>query len=787
VIKNYIKTALRILFRHKGYYFNIILGLALGLALLILAVLFTDIHFGFDRFHDDADRIYALIRNYSSKDGSDHHTMKIPAPVLPMMKDKFPAVEDATRFFHESARVIRRDEKKFYENRVWYGDQNFFNFFSFDLVSGNPETVLRSPNSVVITESIALKYFGEADPMGRMLTINRNGVTELMVTGICRDIPVDSTLNFDFLVSSKTFDWIEDWDVESTVFLKLDPGVDRHQVEAKFSDFVKTNLPMLQKHGEKLTLFPLTEIHIHSWHIMHHFQMRNLHPTLLVGVLGISVIFLLIVMVNFMNLSTARYMHRVKEVGIRKVVGASRGQLVKQFLGESVLQSICALPVAVCLFEFFRPTFLSYVGLKSDLSIWDDPVLILVLLTLTVVIGLVAGSYPAFFLSKFESITILKENIASGIKGSRVRKLLVVVQFSLSVLLIVFSLTQSRQLNYLSDLDLGYDRSHVAVLEVHPEMSDRLETLKLELLQHTGINSVGGANGYPFNWGHEEDVRTPGMNDDQAFPMKTYHVDYGFIEALDISVTRGRSFSRRFKDTHAYVLSEMAAKRFGWKDPIGRPLFVGDQRGTVVGVVEDFHFNHVIFEKGPAILYLAPGWSHHLFIRLTSPPDGRLRPFIEQTWQSVAPDFPFEYSTMEDLFETDFRMLMRVSEVFRFISIVSLFISCLGLIGLTTFTVEQRTKEIGIRKTLGATIPSVLRMLVSEFIFLVIVANCIAIPIAVWGAHVFLKSLWVDKVNLGFFIFILASFLSFAAALASVVFQSLKAATANPVDSLRHE
>ncbi|MCK4942930.1 MAG: ABC transporter permease [Candidatus Aminicenantes bacterium] len=757
------------------------------MALFILAVLFTDIHFRFDRFHSDADRIYALVRTYSTADNSNYHTMKIPAPILPIMKDKFLGIEDATRFFHESGRVIRRDEKKFYEDRVWYGDPNFFSFFSFDLISGNPETVLESPNSVVITESMALKYFGAEDPVGHMLTINRNGVTELMVTGICKDIPVNSSLQFDFLVSSKTFSWLENWDVECTAFFKFAWGSDPLELEGKLPAFVESSLPDLQRHGEQLTMFPLTQIHIHSWHIMHHFQMQSLHPILLFGVLGTGIVLLLIVMVNFMNLSTARYMNRVKEVGLRKVVGASRIRLIQQFLGESVLISICTLPVALCFYEFIRPTFLSYVGLNTDLSIWKNPVLMLILLTMTIVVGLCAGSYPAFFLSAFKPISILKEHTFTGIKGSRVRKILVIVQFTLSILLIVFSLAMRKQFLYLSHLDLGYDRSHVVVLEVHPEMFNRLETLKQELLRHPKITAVGGANGYPFNWGHEEDIQTEGMSDEDAFPMKTYHVDYGFIEALDIKVTRGRSFSRNFADTHAYVLSKMAVKRFGWEDPIGKSLRVGGQEGTVIGVVEDFHFQHVVFEWEPGILYLEPGWTHHLFIRLTSPPNGDLRPFVERQWRAIAPDFPFEYSTLENAFQIHFRMLIKVSEVFRFISIVSLFISCLGLIGLASFTAEQKTQEIGIRKVLGATIPSLLRMLISEFMFFVIVANCIAIPIALWGSHLFLKSFWVGQANLGSFIFILASSLSFVAALASVIFQSLKVATANPVEALRYE
>jgi putative ABC transport system permease protein len=787
MFRNYLKITFRNLRKHAGYSAIIILGLAVGLALFILAVLYTDVHLRFDRFHDDADRIYALVRSYSTTGGSEYHTMKIHAPILPMMKAEFPEIEDATRFFHESTRIIRRDERKFYEARVWYADPDFFSFFSFYLLSGDPGTVLATPNSVVITEAMALKYFGAEDPVGQTLTINRNGITELMVTGVCRDVPVNSSLEFDFLVSSQTFDWLENSDVECTAFFKLARGSDPLTLEDKLPAFVEFRLPDLQNHGEQLTLFPLLDIHLHSLHIMHHFGSRSQNPMQLFLVLCTGVVLLLIVSINFMNLSSARYMSRVREVGLRKVVGASRLRLIRQFLGESVLQSLCALPAALLLYELIRPTFLSYVGMDTDLSVWKNPMLMMIILAVTIGVGLCAGSYPAFFLSAFKPASIFREHGWTGIKRGRARKILVIAQFTLSILLIVFSLAVRKQFLYLSHINLGYDRSHVAVLEVHPEMSDRLETLKKELLKHPEITAAGGANGYPFNWGHEEDVRIEGMSDEEAFPMRTYHVDYGFIEALDMKVTRGRSFSRDFSDSHAYVLSEMAVKRFGWEDPVGKPLCVGGQAGTVVGVVKDFHFHTVYFEWGPAILYLEPGWTHHLYLRLSSLQGEHLRPFVEQQWRSLAPDLPFEFSPLEDVFQNQFRILIKVSNAFRFVSIVSLFVSCLGLIGLASFTTERKTKEIGVRKVLGATIPSLLRMIISEFMVFVIVANCIAVPIALWGTHWFLKSAWVEQTSLGPFIFILASILSFATALVSVVFQSLKAATANPVESLRYE
>jgi putative ABC transport system permease protein len=558
-------------------------------------------------------------------------------------------------------------------------------------------------------------------------------------------------------------------------------------LEDKLFTFVRSSLPDLKRHDEVLNLFPLTEIHLQSLHILHHFGPQCQSPDQIFLILGTGIVLLLIVSVNFMNLSSARYMCRIKEVGLRKVVGASRIRLIQQFLGEATLLSLFALPLALLFYEFIRPTFLSYVGLDTDLSIWKSPMLMSIVITVTIGVGLCAGAYPAFFLTAFKPVSMFNKHALTGTKGGRTRKVLVIVQFTLSIILMVFSLAMRKQFYYLSRLELGYDRSQVVVLNVHPEIYDHLETLKQELLRHPAITVTGGANGYPFNWGHEEDIQTETMSEEDIYPMKTYHVDYGFIEALDMKMTRGRSFSRNFSETNAYVLSEMAVKRFDWEDPIGKPLQVGGRNGTVVGVVEDFHFQHVFFKREPALLYLKPSWTHYLYIRLVSRLNEDLRSFIKRQWQSVAPDLPFELYTLENAFQIQFRMLTKVADVFRFVSIVSLFVSCLGLIGLASFTAERKTREIGVRKVLGATVPSLLCRLISEFALFVFVANCIAIPLALWGTTQSLKSAWVEQTVLDPFIFILASSLSFVAALVSVIFQSLKAATANPVDTLRYE
>lgn len=781
---NYLRIALRHINRQKMYSFIIVSGLALGLALFTLSILFVDLKSRYDQFHDDSDQIFTLVHSHSVGDGGDYHTMKSPAPVLPLLRSTYPEIEDATRFFHESERVFRHKNDKFYESKVWYADPNFFEFFSFDLLSGDKNSLLQRPNSVVITKSIAQKYFGSLDPIGQVLTFNRGKDTKLIVQGVVDDIPNHSSLQFDFIISSNSFDWLDQWGVECAAFIKLSPDEEPTALAEKLPVFVRAQLPIQQKRGETLSLFPIVDIHLHSMHILSHFKPSS--PVQLYLILGIGLALLLIVSINFMNLSTARYMNRVREVGLRKVVGASRVRLIHQFLGESVLLALIALPLALFIFELVRPSFMAYVGIESGLSLWQNPLFTLFVICVTLGVGLLSGIYPAFFLSSFKPISVLEQKVTS-IKGSKTRRALVIIQFTLSIILIIFTLTLQKQFQYLFHTDLGYSRKNVAVLKVHPEIMDQLNILKLELERHPKVITTGGANGYPYNWMHEENIQTKEMMAEEVYPMKTYHVDYGFIESLDIGVIKGRTFSQEYNDRDAYVISESAVTRLGWDDPIGESLNVGGKWGTVIGVVKDIHFSHVFFEWAPSVFFLEPRWTHNLYIRLSSDINDDLRDFVKSKWNTIAPHLPFELFMLEAGFQEALGDLVKISVTFQSISLISLFISCMGLVGLASFTTQRKTKEIGVRRVMGASVLSLVRMLVFEFSLFIVVANVIAIPFALWGMNWFLGVAWVEQTTIEPSIFILASFLSFIAASISVLFQSVKAANANPTQSLRYE
>jgi len=782
---NYLKVAFRNLWQQKLYSSIMICGMAVGLALFVLAILFFDFNFSYDRFHQDADRIFTLVRTRADTDGNINHTMKVPTPVLPLIKDTFPEVEDVTRYIHESGRVISRNEKSIYEGRVWYADANFFTFFSFEWITGDRVSSLREPKSVVITQSTAQKYFANEDPIGQVLTINRNGQTELKVTGVIRDIVQNSSLQHDFVISSNTFEWLNSWDTESTTFLKLSNDVKASEFEQKLPGFIESRIPDMKKRQESFYLFPMINIHLYASHILNHF--RSLMATPFYFVLGTGIAILLVVCINFINLSMARYMKRTKEVGLRKVIGASRFQLIKQFIGESVLLCLIALPLSLILYEGFRPAFQAYVGLSVDLIAWKEPQFFLFLLLITIFVGILSGCYPAIFLSSLKPVFIFKEHSSTGSKGRLLRKVLIVVQFTLSIILIIFTLIIHKQFRFLLEVDLGYSRENVIALTVNPDMMERLEPMKQELIQHPKIQSVGGANGFPFNWGHEEDITTKCMTEGTSIAMRTYHIDYGFIESLNMTLLKGRSFSKGFGDNEGFIISQMASQRLGWEDPIGKTMIVGNQKGTVVGMVKDFHFHNVFFKKGPALLYLKPNWTHLLYIKLSSTPNEDDFQFIRKQWDLFAKDLPYEAVMLDHRFEDDFQVMMKAFGTLQMITFVSILISCLGLFGLASFAAERRRKEFGIRKVLGASVPKIIGMFVTEFSFLVLISNFIAIPIGLVSLQYLNKNAWVDHPNFDWSLFLIAGFLALLAAIFSVIYQSVRAAGTNPVVSLKYE
>lgn len=787
MLKNYLLVSSRNIRQQKLYSIIIISGLVVGLTMFILGALFADFHFGFDQFHKDIDRTYLLTRIITSKNVDERHTFFVHSPVYSLIKEKFPEIDEAIRVIPLGRRIVHHNREVFYENEVMTADENFFSFFSFKLLMGNPEQALKAPNSVVLTKSGAKKYFGNEDPIGKILDVDIDGKKSLMVTGVTEDIPKDSTIEYSLLISAKTFNWLESWKLQTTIFVKLKKVTAPENVAGRLPQFTREHLPLYDDNNERVYLFPFENLHLGTVDFLGPYGLKTESPVQFYFVMGVAISLLLIVCINFANLSTARYMSRAKEIGLRKTMGASRQQLISQFLGEAVFLSFIAFPLSILCFEFIKPAFLSIIGTNIKLNLWQNPFMIIMIFGVSILVGIISGCYPAFFLSRFKPAEVLKGKINARMKGTAARKTMVITQFSLSVILIIGTIVIIRQFDFLLQVDLGYNRENIITLPVQEIDPQRLEPIKNELSKHPQITHISFANWVPINWAPEYKVRPEGFSNQDSFILNGYPVNYDFTETIGMKIIKGRSFSKEFKDENNFLISQSAASAFGWEDPVGKQLTVDNQKGKVIGMVKDFHFNHVFKTASPNLLKLETRWLYYMFVKTPDGINQDILHYIGTKWKTIFPDVPFEYSTLDHLFNEAYRRMIKSSEFFKMVSIISIFISCLGLIGLSSYTIEKKRKEIGIRKVLGASELQVINMFVTEFVKLVIISNIIAFPIAYYFAHWFLNWAWVYRINTGAFVFIITAILSLLSALVSVIPQTVKAAAANPVDVIKYE
>jgi putative ABC transport system permease protein len=503
--------------------------------------------------------------------------------------------------------------------------------------------------------------------------------------------------------------------------------------------------------------------------------------------IAMAFVLLLVVCINFMNLSTARYMQRTKEIGMRKVVGARRIQLIKQFLGESVILSVFSIPFAIGLYYILEPGFRNYVNPEVNLALWDYPLLCLLLLGGVVLMGLFAGSHPAFFLSSFHPVQVLKGNVRIGQRGGFFRKLLVISQFVLSILMIVFTVGISQQLSFLLKMDPGFNRERVITVTIPPEARKKLDLLKKEVMQHPDIEMISAASYVPVNWGSRNQVFPEGYEKGEAWTMSVYGVDYNFTELLEMEILQGRSFSERYNDSESLILNETAVQHLQWEDPIGKEIRLGGMRGSVIGVAEDFLFNNAHWRIEPSIIYLEEKKLGYLFVKTYDVPLEGIIDFLRGKWGTINTGIPFNYSTLDDRFESSYRYIEGMYSVFGAIGIFAIFISCLGLVAVAFYTVGKRTKEIGVRKVLGATVPEIIRLLLYGFLKIVVLANIIAWPVTYILLEQFLDWAWAYKTDISVLIFFVTSLLTLIFAVLSVVYQTFKVSLSNPAESLRYE
>jgi len=714
-----------------------------------------------------------------------------PAPLLHAVTSEFPEVEEATRFSRVGRMIVRKKDINHYENNVLFVEHNFLSFFNFKMLKGDPLSALAEPNSIILSEDSALKYFGNEDPLGKTMTLDNE--IDVKVTGIIENPPENTRIFYDFLVPLEAarilYDWMDDWRVNSqSTFLRLREGVKPENLDEKFSGFIRKYYPDSPESPRKLFLLPLVDFlrTAESLDLQSHLT-YDPKFTISYFLIAMAVVILIVVSINFMNLSTSRYLVRAKEIGLRKVVGANRGQLIKQFLGESVITTILSVPLAFLLFYLLKPVFHAYIESDISLSPWKYPWLCLFFLGGTVLLGVFSGFYPAFFLSSFRPTQVLKGSLKAGGKGSYLRKILVVSQFALSILMIVFSLAIGRQINYFTEMDHGFQRDHVITIALPPESLDKLELLKNELALQPDILGVSSALERPINWGTQGPVIPEGHDEKDAWTMNTYGIDHGFIELLGLQILQGRSFSRQYEDTGSFILNETAVRQLGWGSPLGKMLKLGGKNGQVIGVAKDFLFDNPHWGIKPAVLYLESKGPRYLFIKTSGAPVARMIEDIEQTWKILFPGLPFSYSTLEDRFETAYRYVGQMAVVMGAFGALAVFISCLGLVAMAFYSVGQRTKEIGVRKVLGASTPGITRLLFVEFLKQVIAANAIAWPLTYFLLKKFLQFAWAYTPKISLTIFILASLVTLFTAVLSIIYQTVKASLLNPAEALRYE
>jgi len=797
MLKSYILIALRNLKKQKAYSLINIIGMAVGMAGFILFALMAGVKLRADKFHENADRIYSVVQVFETENKEDRHLAFAPAPMAESLRAEFPEIEEATRVYPAGRITLKRGEDTFFERSMLFVDPSFMSVFSFKMAAGDSATALQEPYSMVMSEAAAEKYFGDDDPIGKVLTLQKDVI--LTVTGITKNINRASSIKFEFLVSLETaraFSGIlDDWSVHRmATFLLVPDSFDQARFEERLPAFISKRFGDSPESPQQMYLYPFLDFRLKSQHITS--LMGSSSPASVYIMFSIGVLLLLVVSINFINLATVRSMHRTKEIGLRKVIGAKRPQLIMQFLGESTLLSFIAIPFAVILYEIIHPIFYAYMGdfvLVSFVpqvsnSILNYPFLLKYLVVAAILTGIFSGLYPAFFLSSFQPLHVLKENFKPGRKKKRGSKAMIVFQFSLSVIFIACAALLKYQTGHLLEADFGYNRDKVAFVQLGKQSMGKLDVLKTEIARHRNVVHVSAAGNLPLVWDSPTPVRLPDAAEDESFTMEAYGVDYGFVETLELQMKEGRSFSQDFADKNSLILSETAVEKLQWENPIGKQLIVGDRTGSVIGVAKDFLFADIGFEMPPAVMYLEQENLSVLLVKYSSAagfPD--LRDYIKAQWVGLMPDQPFECLTLSEFFGRVFGLLGRITGFLNMIGMTVVLFSCMGLMGLATYLTERRTKEIGIRKILGASSANIMWRMTREFLLLVTIANVIALSLITFGWNKALQTglLFITPINAG--TYILAVTVSLFTAFLAVGTQTLKAAWANPANSLRYE
>jgi putative ABC transport system permease protein len=802
MLRNYFLVALRNILKQRFYSVINIVGLTVGIIVTLFILLYVQDELSYDQFHQHIDQMYRVGLN-GKLEGQEIHAAVTPPPLAEAMTNEVPGVTEAVRLWRWEDVVVKYEDNAFTEDQIFHTDSNFFRVFSFELLKGDPETALREPNSMVVTESIARKLFGQNEALGKIVIFS-NDNKAMKVTGVVQDAPPNSHFRFNYLISfsSNEFGNTDQWLSNSlqTYFL-LEQGADADAVMATLNEEIipKYVGPQIQQFlGISLDQFesgdgeygyfvdPVKEIHLYSDAAFEFEPPGDIAYVYIFSIIGLFI--LSIASINFMNLSTARSAGRAREVGLRKTLGSQKWQLVSQFLLESLIYSVVAMVLAILFVWLLMPQFNQLAGKMISITQVLNPSMVFGTLVLTLMLSLLAGSYPAFYLTSFRITEVLKGSSSKGTKSASVRGILVVVQFAISILLIVCTITVQRQLQLTQTKNLGFDRNKVLVLSNADRLGNNRKAFKDALMSNANIVAASYSTSVIPGVNNTTVFRKPESEEDHMIGV--YFADHEQVDVLGFEVVQGRNFSRDFpSDSTGMLVNETIVKEMGWENPIGEKLitFFGEEPTeiTVIGVLKDFNFESLRDNIRPILIRLGND-GNDMMVRYSSENAAEAIEIVESTWRELVPDEPFQFTFLDERFDNMYRVEQRLGKLFTLFAGLAIFIACLGLFGLASFTAEQRTKEIGIRKVMGANSFSLVRLLSAEFIKFVAVAFLIAILPAYYAMTKWLES-FVYRIDLSWQEFAFSGVLALVIAQLTVSFQSFKASQQDPVTSLRHE
>lgn len=798
MIKNYFKTALRNIFRTKAFSLINIIGLAIGMAGTLLIMMYITSELSFENFHKNRKHIYRVDVDFGDE-GSKMTFAGAMQALGPALVENYPEVDNAVRLEQDDHPKFEYKNKTFLEQNSFFADPAVFEIFSFTMLAGSPKTALNEPFSIVVTEESAKKIFGEESPLGKTLLYNSE--FSLKVTGIMKNIPANTHLKCDYLLSFSSLELLgrihdTPWNIfgDTYTYLLLKDNT-------KVENFVPKIHGLLEKNTSKdfanmisFNLLKLTDIHMKSKAIVGLGPKGNM--TYVYVFSSVAVLILLIACFNFMNLSTARSLKRKKEVGMRKVLGANRSQLIRQFLGESLILTLIAMVLAVILFELLYPVLNTF--LENSLTTGQDNLMYLFLMVplVVIIVGGIAGSYPAFYLSKYRPLHALTTQFSPVLKHSGFRKILVITQFTMAIILLIGTTVIFKQLNFMKNSDLGFKKENVVLVNFRPrapEFSGKYPVLLNQFQQLPQVLDVAGAYTVPGRFSKEnKSIQNRSDSSAEKFSIQAISVDFDYVTAMGMEIVEGRNFSRDFltDEDSGMLLNQEAVRKMSLDDPVGTKFFVpgsgGPKEMAVIGVVKDFNVYSLKQKISPLMLYINPNYFYNIAVRIQPEDTQNTLAALESTWNSVVPDTLFEYDFLENSYDRLYLSEEKISQLLTLFSGLGIFVACLGLFGLTSFMTEQRHKEIGIRKVLGADISRIVLLLSQDFTKNVLYANLFAWPLAYYAASQWLKS-YAYRMSISPLIFLAAGAAVLSIALLTVSFQVARAALANPVDTLRNE